>query len=126
MIIPYISNAEIEERVVLILRQCLCGRISVGFPRGFTAKAAGRIHLFLCVNSVVYDDARSDFLMPMLLISDSKKVPIPTTLYVLKSSNVRHNVYMIAMTLSCLPPMIAFVFFNKMIMGGINIGRVKG
>ena len=64
--------------------------------------------------------------MPMLLISDSKKVPIPTTLYVLKSSIVRHNVYMIAMTLSCLPPMIAFVFFNKMIMGGINIGRVKG
>lgn len=73
---------------------------------------------------MVYDDARSDFLMPMLLISDSKKVP--TSLYVLKSSNVRHNVYMLALTLSCLPPMIAFVFFNKMIMGGINIGRVKG
>lgn len=116
---------KLKSRIVLILRQCFCGRISVGFPRGFTAKAAGRIHLFLCVNSVVYDDAQSDFLMPMLFISDSKKVPIPTTLYVLKSSNVRHNAYMLALTLSCLPPMIAFVFFNKMIMGGITIGGVK-
>lgn len=76
---------------------------------------------------MTFNGVWSDFLMPMLVLADRKLQPLPVVIYRIKSTtNIKINNYMMALSLACIPPIIVFVFFQKQIMGGINIGGVKG
>lgn len=67
------------------------------------------------------------YLMPMLVITNEKLQPIPTIIFRLKnSSSMKMNSYMLLLVIATIPPTIVFVFFQKQIMGGINVGAVKG
>ncbi len=67
------------------------------------------------------------YLMPMLVITNEKLQPIPTIIFRLKnSSSIKMNSYMLLLVIATIPPTIVFVFFQKHIMGGLNVGAVKG
>ena len=67
------------------------------------------------------------YLMPMLVIANEKLQPIPTIIFRLKNSaSMKMNSYMLLLVIATIPPTIVFVLFQKQIMGGLNIGAVKG
>lgn len=79
--------------------------------------------IFQSIN--VLSVAWSDFFTPMLVLDKNKVVPL--VIYGLNGNqNVEMNTYFMALVFGCLPPFIIFAFFHKRIMGGVNVGGVKG
>jgi len=75
-----------------------------------------------CING-----AWSEFFWPYLVLSDVKLQTLPVRIFLLKSKvQIKMNTYMMALTFACIPPLILFAIFQKKIMGGINVGAVKG
>lgn len=67
----------------------------------------------------------ADFFGPLLILD--KKTVLPLVIYRLKTdASVQMNTYFMALLFSCIPPFLIFAAFQKHIMGGINIGGVKG
>lgn len=100
-----------------------CGDVRVFF----------KIMLPLSIPAVAYTSIRtfngvwSEFMMPMLVLGDRKLQPLPVVIYRIKATtNIKINNYIMALSLSCIPPLIVYAFAQKYIMGGINVGGVKG
>ncbi len=69
----------------------------------------------------------TEFFTPYLVLSDKELRTLPVTIYTLKSdSTVKMNTYMMALIFASVPPFLIFALFQKHIMGGVNIGGVKG
>ena len=69
----------------------------------------------------------SSFLWPYLLLGNTNKEPVATMLYrVSQSTNLMQNEYMLLLMLSIIPVMIMYALFSKQIMGGLDIGGIKG
>lgn len=69
----------------------------------------------------------TEFFMPYLVLSDKDLRTLPVMIYSMKSdTSVKMNTYMMALVFSSIPPFVIFVLFQRHIMGGINIGGVKG
>ncbi|MBP3360609.1 MAG: carbohydrate ABC transporter permease [Clostridia bacterium] len=66
------------------------------------------------------------FFWPMLLIKDQSKMVLGLQIYKLKDSSMSMDFRMLAMLFSILPQLLVFALFQKYIMGGVNIGGVKG
>lgn len=67
----------------------------------------------------------SSFFGPLLILNKNSVVPLEV--YRLKSTpGIRMNTYFMALVFSGIPPFLIFAIFQKRIMGGINIGGVKG
>ena len=73
----------------------------------------------------VLSAAWSDFFTPLLVLD--KNVVTPLAIYRLQSdTGVQMNTYFMALVFASIPPFIIFAFFQKRILGGINVGGVKG
>lgn len=73
----------------------------------------------------VLSAAWSDFFTPLLVLD--KNVVVPLAIYRLQSdTGVQMNTYFMALVFASIPPFIIFAFFQKRILGGINVGGVKG
>lgn len=69
--------------------------------------------------------AWSDFFTPLLVLD--KNAVVPLKIYRLKSdTGIEMNTYFMALVFAGIPPFIIFAVFQKKILGGINIGGVKG
>ena len=69
--------------------------------------------------------AWSDFFGPLLYLNSIETTPLK--IYRLQSdSTIQMNTRFMALIISSLPALIIFVIFQKQIIGGINIGGVKG
>lgn len=123
----------------LVLFKNFFDSISMSIVESARMDGCGDIRVFfhiivpLSMPVIVYTSIRSfnsvwsDFLMPMLVLSDQKLQPVPTVIFRLKSTAlVRINNYMMSLCIACVPPILIFIFFQKKIMGGINVGAVKG
>ncbi len=66
------------------------------------------------------------FFWPYLLISDPDKSVIGTQLYKARQSNLTMDYQMLTILFSIAPQVLVFALFQKYIMGGINVGGVKG
>lgn len=76
---------------------------------------------------LTFNGAWKDFLMPMLVLSDQKLQTVPVVIYRLRmKSSLNMPTVAMLLTLASIPPIITFCIFQKWIMGGINIGGVKG
>lgn len=68
-----------------------------------------------------------DFFGPYLILSDKEKYTLPVSIFAMQSdTTVKMNTYMLALVLSSLPGLLIFACFQKYIVGGINVGGVKG
>lgn len=69
----------------------------------------------------------NDFVNPLYFLPGAKNVTIQLTLYNFMSRyNTQYNLLFMNILLISLPPLIAFIFFNKRIIGGMVAGAVKG
>lgn len=67
------------------------------------------------------------FLWPYLIVGNTDKEPMAVALYQINlNGRLMQNEYMILMFISILPMIAVFCTFSKYIMGGINIGGIKG
>ena len=90
-----------------------------------------RIMLPLATPVLIYESinvlsaAWSDFFTPLLVLD--KNAVVPLKIYRLQSdTSIQMNTYFMALVFASIPPFIIFAFFQKRILGGINIGGVKG
>lgn len=90
-----------------------------------------RIMLPLAMPVLIYESigvlsaAWSDFFTPLLVLD--KNVVVPLRIYRLQSdTQVQMNTYFMALVFASLPPFAIFAIFQKKILGGVNIGGVKG
>lgn len=65
------------------------------------------------------------FYWPFLLLKNSAMYPVGQVLYNLKTL-VTIDEYMVALLFVILPPSLIFIVFQRYIVGGVNIGGVKG
>ena len=73
----------------------------------------------------VLSGAWSDFFTPLLILDKNSVVPL--NVYRLQAdTTIQMNTYFMALVFSSIPPFIIFAFFQKRILGGINVGGVKG
>lgn len=73
----------------------------------------------------VLSGAWSDFFTPLLVLD--KNVVLPLKIYRLQGdSSVPMNIYFMALVFASLPPFLIFAVFQRKILGGVNIGGVKG
>jgi raffinose/stachyose/melibiose transport system permease protein len=69
----------------------------------------------------------NDFVNPLYFLPGAKNVTIQLTLYNFMSQyNTQYNLLFMNILLISLPPLLAFIFFNKKIIGGMVAGAVKG
>ena len=81
--------------------------------------------IYISIN--ILSGAWSDFFGPYLILKDVKKMTTPVMLYLAKSDNtIQMNTYLMGLIFASIPPFIIFVIFQNKIMGGINVGGVKG
>lgn len=67
-----------------------------------------------------------NFFWPYLLVTDKAKEVIGIKLFNMKSGNFTLDYQLLAVFFSLLPQLLIFILFQKQIVGGINIGGVKG
>ena len=114
-----------------------------GIPNSYIEAAeidgAGYMYIFVKViiplampvliyTSISYLSAAwGDFFFPYLLLTDSRMHTLPVKTYLMKNNNViKMNTYMLGLIISSIPTFIIFVLFQRKIVGGINVGGVKG
>lgn len=66
------------------------------------------------------------FFWPNIVLDDQNLIPIATKLYKMKTEQVAMDEYFLALIFSIIPIFLIFAVFQKQIMGGINVGGVKG
>ncbi|MGN0183013.1 MAG: carbohydrate ABC transporter permease [Candidatus Ornithomonoglobus sp.] len=67
----------------------------------------------------------SDFFTPLLVLD--KHAVLPLKIYRLaKDTSIQMNTYFMGLVFAAIPPFIIFLIFQRQIMGGVNIGGVKG
>ena len=82
--------------------------------------------VFIVVGMFTFNGQIGNFFWPYLLISSKEKTVLGVQLYKMKSSTYTMDYQMLALLFSVIPQIIIFAIFQKQIMGGINIGGVKG
>ncbi|MBQ7794823.1 MAG: carbohydrate ABC transporter permease [Clostridia bacterium] len=66
------------------------------------------------------------FFWPNIVIEDQNMIPMATKLYKMKSEAYTLDKQFLALIFSIIPSLLVFMIFQKQIMGGINVGGVKG
>lgn len=82
--------------------------------------------VFLVVTMFTFNGTLGQFFWPYLLISDREKTVIGVQLFRMKTSTYTMDYQMLALIFSVIPQILIFAIFQKQIMGGVNIGGVKG
>ena len=69
----------------------------------------------------------SNFFGPYLIIQDSAKQLLPAKIFLMsKDGTVKQNTYLMGLIIASIPQLLIYAFFKRYIMGGINVGGVKG
>ena len=69
----------------------------------------------------------NDFANPLYFLPGSENATVQTTLYQFQGQNVSYpNLLFMDMLLITIPPLVAFIFFNRQIVAGLTSGAVKG
>lgn len=83
--------------------------------------------IMMYVGIMTMKGAWSDFFTGYLVFNDESVMTLPVQIYRLKSdTSIEMNTYMLCLILSTLPMLVLFSLFSRQIVGGINVGGVKG
>lgn len=81
------------------------------------------IIMFVSINAL--STAWNDYFGPLIYLTDNYTLPLK--LYKLRSEpTIKMNTYFMGLIFGCVPTVLIFALFQKQIIGGINIGGVKG
>lgn len=84
------------------------------------------VPVFCVVGIFTFNGSIGSFLMPLLVINDESKRVLAVQLYKMNSGNYSMDYQMLATIFSVIPQILVFAIFQKQIVGGINVGGVKG
>lgn len=82
--------------------------------------------IVITVSIFSINGAIGDFFWPYLIIKKSELMPFAVQLYQMGQAGVAEDVYMVALLLAMIPSIVIFALFSRKIMGGINVGGIKG
>lgn len=82
--------------------------------------------IFMTVGVLTFNSNMSQFLWPYITITDENLTVLGVALYKLKNSNITMDKQMLAFLFTIIPQVVIFIVFQKYIMGGVNVGGVKG
>jgi raffinose/stachyose/melibiose transport system permease protein len=69
----------------------------------------------------------NDFAGPLYFLPNSDQVTVQLALFTFQGQNLSfYNLLFMAIFIITIPPLIAYIFFNRQIVGGITSGAVKG
>ena len=81
--------------------------------------------IFMTVSIFCFNESWGDFMWPYLLLSEKNLQPLGVTVYTLKTV-LKPDEYLMMLIFVVVPPMIVFIFLQKYIMEGVNVGGIKG
>lgn len=84
------------------------------------------IPVIMTVALFAFNTQFGNFFWPYLVISDKAKFTLGIQVYMMKSSSLTMDYQMIGILFSILPQLVIFALFQKHIIGGMNLGGVKG
>lgn len=84
------------------------------------------VPVFMTVTIFTFNGSVGQFFWPYLLISKKELTVLGVQLFNMKSSTYTMDYQMLALIFSILPQVIFFIIFQRRIIGGINVGGVKG
>lgn len=84
------------------------------------------IPIFTVTALLTFNGQLGQFFWPYLLIQDKSKTVLGVQIFKLKSSDYTMDYQMIALLFSLIPQLVIFAIFQKQIIGGLNLGGVKG
>lgn len=84
------------------------------------------VPVFMTVAIFTFNGNMGTFFWPYLLIDKKELTVLGVHLFNMKSSTYTMDYQMLALLFSIFPQVVVFLLFQKNIMGGINIGGVKG
>lgn len=97
-----------------------CGNFGIFFKIMFPLS----MPVIIYVSIMTLSSAWSEFFTPLLVLD--KHLTLPLKLYKMSGNQaVQLNTYFMGLVFASIPPFLIFVFFQRHIMGGINIGGVK-
>lgn len=81
----------------------------------------------ICITVAIFtfNGQFGQFLWPLLVLGD-EKTTVGVQLYHMKSGNYTMDYHMLALLFSIIPQAVVYAIFQKRIIGGINVGGVKG
>ncbi len=82
--------------------------------------------VFWTVAIFTFNGQFGQFFWPFLLISDKEKTVIGVQLYKMKKSTFTMDYQMLALFFSMIPQLLIFALFQRQLIGGVNVGGVKG
>ncbi len=85
------------------------------------------VPIFIVVAVFAFNAQMGTFLWPYLLIQDTTKTVLGVVIYQMRTnSNWSMDYQMLSILFSIVPQIIIFAIFQKQIIGGVNVGGVKG
>ena len=84
------------------------------------------VPIFTVTALLTFNGQLGQFFWPYLLIQDKSKTVLGVQIFKLKSSDYTMDYQMIALLFSLIPQLVIFAIFQKQIIGGLNLGGVKG
>lgn len=82
--------------------------------------------VFIVVGVFAFNGQMGQFLWPYLTISKKEMTVLGVMIYKMKTSDYTMDYQMLALLFSVIPQLLIFAVFQRQIMGGVNIGGVKG
>ena len=92
----------------------------------FTLMIPLAMPIFWVVGLFTFNGAMGTFFWPYLLVSKPELRVLGVQIYNLKTSTFSIDYQLLGLLFAMLPQIIIFALFQKRIMGGVNIGAVKG
>ena len=84
------------------------------------------VPVFITVATLDFNGQLGQFFWPYLLISQKEKTVLGVQLFKMKLSTYTLDYQMLALVFTVAPQIIIFAVFQKYIVGGVNVGGVKG
>ena len=135
---PLWLGASVDAFAIMLFKNAF-DSISDSIIEAATIDGANKFKIFfsimipLSVPIIIYESIMtfsgswSNFFGPYLIIQDSAKQLLPAKIFLMsRDGTVKQNTYLMGLIIASMPQLLIFAFFKRYIMGGMNVGAVKG
>lgn len=82
--------------------------------------------IVITVAIFTFNGTWAEFFWPYLVLKDKALFTVPVQIFRMKSAGFMMDEYVIVLLFAMIPSLLVFLFFQKHIMNGVNMGGIKG